>query len=113
MNSCDVIFSVCPVSSRSTDFPNSWLMANSRFALRALSNSTEQFQFSVANDDLLFLNSGWYVTIQGSRAWHVGIGALVSRCSRFSRFATLRHNAGHSKPRSSNCDCLDIVWQKR
>ena len=36
-----------------------------RIALRALGNLTEQFQFSVANGDLLFLDSGWYVTHSG------------------------------------------------
>jgi hypothetical protein len=28
-------------------------------ALKALGNFTEQFQFSIANGDLLFLDSGW------------------------------------------------------
>jgi hypothetical protein len=41
-------------------------------ALRALSNFTEQFQFSVANGDLLFLESGWYVT-------HSGLTSLARR----------------------------------
>src|ERR1039457_3699403 len=36
-----------------------------RIALKALGNFTEQFQFSVANGDLLFLGSGWYVTHSG------------------------------------------------
>ena len=43
-----------------------------RIALRALGNFTEQFQFSVANGDLLFLDSGWYVT-------HSGLTSLASR----------------------------------
>ena len=34
-------------------------------ALRALRNFAEEFKFSVANGDLLFLNSGWYVTYSG------------------------------------------------
>jgi hypothetical protein len=41
-------------------------------AIRALSNFTEQFQFSVANGDLLFLGSGWYVT-------HSGLTSLARR----------------------------------
>jgi len=36
-----------------------------KIAMHALSNVTEQFQFSVANGDLLFLNGGWYVTHSG------------------------------------------------
>src|SRR5580704_10735776 len=43
-----------------------------RIALRALRNFTEQFQFSVANGDLLFLDSGWYVT-------HSGLTSLARR----------------------------------
>jgi hypothetical protein len=41
-------------------------------ALRALGNFTEQFQFSVTNGDLLFLDSGWYVT-------HSGLASLARR----------------------------------
>jgi hypothetical protein len=43
-----------------------------RIALRALGNFTEQFQFSVANGDLLLLESGWYVT-------HSGLTSLARR----------------------------------
>ncbi|MGA8764697.1 MAG: hypothetical protein WB562_17640 [Candidatus Sulfotelmatobacter sp.] len=43
-----------------------------RIALRALGNFTEEFHFSVANGDLLFLDSGWYVT-------HSGLTSLASR----------------------------------
>jgi len=45
-------------------------------ALRALRNFTEEFQFSVANGDLLFLDNGWYVT-------HSGLTSLArrSRCA--------------------------------
>ncbi len=43
-----------------------------RIAFRALRNFTEQFQFSVANGDLLFLDSGWYVT-------HSGLTSLARR----------------------------------
>jgi hypothetical protein len=47
-----------------------------RIALRALGNFTEEFQFSVANGDLLFLDSSWYVT-------HSGLSSLArrSRCA--------------------------------
>jgi hypothetical protein len=43
-----------------------------RIALKALGNFTEQFQFSVANGDLLLLDSGWYVT-------HTGLTSLARR----------------------------------
>jgi hypothetical protein len=41
-------------------------------ALKALGNFTEQFQFSVANGDLLYLHGGWYVT-------HSGLTGLARR----------------------------------
>jgi hypothetical protein len=46
-----------------------------RVVLRALANFTEQFGFSVANGDLLFLGGGWYVS-------HSGLTSLArrSRC---------------------------------
>src|ERR1035438_7469800 len=49
-----------------------WGTLVGRIALRALSNFTEQFQFSVANGDLLFLDTGWYVT-------HSGLTSLARR----------------------------------
>jgi hypothetical protein len=49
-----------------------WGSLLGRIALRALANFTEQFQFSVANGDLLFLDSGWYVT-------HSGLTSLARR----------------------------------
>src|SRR5579872_4083949 len=49
-----------------------WGSLLGRIALHALSNLTEQFQFSVANGDLLFLDSGWYVT-------HSGLTSLARR----------------------------------
>ena len=49
-----------------------WGSILGRIALRALGNFTEQFQFSVANGDLLFLDSGWYVT-------HSGLTSLARR----------------------------------
>ena len=42
-----------------------WGSLLGRIALRALGNFTQQFQFSVANGDLLFLERGWYVTQSG------------------------------------------------
>jgi hypothetical protein len=41
-------------------------------ALRALASFTKQFQFSVANGHLLFLDNGWYVT-------HSGLASLACR----------------------------------
>jgi hypothetical protein len=49
-----------------------WGSTLGTIAIRALSNFTEQFQFSVANGDLLFLGSGWYVT-------HSGLTSLARR----------------------------------
>jgi hypothetical protein len=49
-----------------------WGKLLGRIALCALANVTEQFQFSVANGDLLFLDSGWYVT-------HSGLTSLARR----------------------------------
>lgn len=41
-------------------------------ALRSLGHLTDQFQFSIANGDLLFLNAKWYVT-------HSGLTSLARR----------------------------------
>src|SRR6202051_2921000 len=49
-----------------------WGSLLGRITLGALKNFTEQFQFSVANGDLLFLESGWYVT-------HSGLTSLARR----------------------------------
>jgi hypothetical protein len=49
-----------------------WGSLLGRIALRALRDFTEQFQFSVAKGDLLFLDSGWYVT-------HSGLTSLARR----------------------------------
>jgi hypothetical protein len=49
-----------------------WGSLLGRISLRALGNFTEQFQFSVVNGDLLFLDSGWYVT-------HSGLTSLARR----------------------------------
>jgi hypothetical protein len=42
-----------------------WGKLLGRIALIALANLTEQFHFSVADGDVLFLDSGWYVTHSG------------------------------------------------
>jgi hypothetical protein len=53
-----------------------WGRQLGRIALNALSSLTDEFQFSIANGDLIFLNSGWYVT-------HTGLTRLArrNRCS--------------------------------
>jgi hypothetical protein len=50
-----------------------------RIAFSTLANFTEQFQFSIANGDLLFLESGWYVTHSGL----IGL-ARRNRCAGIS-----------------------------
>jgi hypothetical protein len=65
-----------------------------RIALRALENFTEQFQFSVANGDLLFLDSGWYVT-------HSGLTSLARR----NRCAGI-----NVRPAQSFCDPVAQRW---
>jgi hypothetical protein len=49
-----------------------WGSLLGRIAFSALANFTETFRFSVANGDLLFLASGWYVT-------HSGLMSLARR----------------------------------
>jgi hypothetical protein len=49
-----------------------WGSVLGRITLVALKNFTEQFQFSVANGDLLLLDNGWYVT-------HSGLTSLARR----------------------------------
>jgi len=49
-----------------------WGKLLGRIALIALANLTEQFHFSVADGDVLFLDSGWYVT-------HAGLIRLARR----------------------------------
>ena len=49
-----------------------WGSGLGQITLGALKNFTEQFQFSVANDDLLFLDRAWYVT-------HSGLTSLARR----------------------------------
>jgi hypothetical protein len=56
-----------------------WGSAITQVALRSLGNLTDQFHFSIANGDLLFLNGAWYVT-------HSGLSnlALRNRCAGIS-----------------------------
>jgi hypothetical protein len=49
-----------------------WGSLLGRITLGALKNFTEQFQFSLANGDLLLLDGGWYVT-------HSGLTSLARR----------------------------------
>src|SRR4051795_4973226 len=42
-----------------------WGNALGRIALAALNNFTEQFRFCLVDGDLLFLDTGWYVTNSG------------------------------------------------
>ena len=80
-----------------------WGSLLGRIALCALANVTEQFQFSVANGDLLFLDSGWYVT-------HSGLTSLArrSRCAGIKvqpvqPFCdSVGATAGHSRPQSTS-----------
>jgi hypothetical protein len=56
-----------------------WGTVVGQVALRSLRNLTDQFQFSIASGDLLFLNSAWYVT-------HSGLTSLArrNRCAGIS-----------------------------
>jgi hypothetical protein len=71
-----------------------WGSVLGQIALRALRNLTEQSQFSVANGDLLFLDSGWYVT-------HSGLLALARR----NRCAGI-----HVQPVPAFCDSSAQRW---
>jgi len=53
-----------------------WGIELGRIALQGLRTYSEQFEFSIASGDLLFLNKGWYVT-------HAGLLRLAqrNRCS--------------------------------
>jgi hypothetical protein len=62
--------------------------------MRALANFTEQFQLSVADGDLLFLDSGWYVT-------HSGLTSLARR----NRCAGIK-----VQPVQPFCDPLTQRW---
>jgi hypothetical protein len=71
-----------------------WGSLLDQIGLRALGNFTEQFQFSVANGDLLFLDRGWYVT-------HSGLMSLARR----TRCAGIK-----VQPVQSFCDPLARRW---
>jgi hypothetical protein len=71
-----------------------WGSLLGRIALRALGDFTEQFHFSVASGDLLFLHSGWYVT-------HSGLTSLARR----NRCAGIR-----VQPVQSFCDASSQRW---
>jgi len=71
-----------------------WGSLLGRNVLSALGNLTEQFHFSVANGDLLFLDTGWYVT-------HTGLVRLACR----NRCAGI-----HSKPVVDFCDAQAQRW---
>jgi len=65
-----------------------------RITIRALKDLTEQFQFSVANGDLLLLDGGWYVT-------HSGLTSLARR----NRCAGI-----HVRPVQPFCDPSAQRW---
>ena len=71
-----------------------WGKILGKIAIRALKDFTEQFQFSVANGDLLLLNSGWYVT-------HAGLTSLARR----NRCAGI-----HVEPVQAFCDPSAQRW---
>jgi hypothetical protein len=71
-----------------------WGSLLGRIALRALGDFTEQFHFSVASGDLLFLHSGWYVT-------HSGLTSLARR----NRCAGIK-----VQPVQSFCDPSSQRW---
>jgi hypothetical protein len=71
-----------------------WGNVLGRITLRALKDFTERFQFSVADGDLLLLDSGWYVT-------HSGLTSLALR----------NHCAGiHVQPVQPFCDPSAQRW---
>jgi len=71
-----------------------WGKILGKIALRALKDFTQQFQFSVANGDLLLLDSGWYVT-------HAGLTSLARR----NRCAGI-----HVEPVQAFCDPSAQRW---
>ena len=71
-----------------------WRKILGKIAIRVLKDFTEQFQFSVANGDLLLLDSGWYVT-------HAGLTSLARR----SRCAGI-----HVEPVQAFCDPSAQRW---
>jgi hypothetical protein len=71
-----------------------WGPLMSRTALDSLRNYSEQFQFSLATGDLLFLETGWYVTNSG-----------LTRLARRNRCAGI-----HVRPVKAFCDPVTQRW---
>src|SRR5579864_5464289 len=71
-----------------------WGPLMSRTALDSLRNYSEQFQFSLATGDLLFLETGWYVTNSG-----------LTRLARRNRCAGI-----HVQPVKAFCDPVTQRW---
>ena len=71
-----------------------WKCDLNRFALQLLKALTNQYQFSIAEGDLIWLERGWYVT-------HTGLVRLASR----NRCAGI-----HSKPIPDFCDPQTQRW---
>jgi len=71
-----------------------WKCDLSRFAFKLLKLLTNQFQFSVAEGDLIWLERGWYVT-------HTGLVRLAAR----NRCAGI-----HTKPVADFCDPHSQRW---
>ena len=71
-----------------------WKCDLNRFAVQLLKALTSQYQFSIAEGDLIWLERGWYVT-------HTGLLRLASR----NRCAGI-----HSKPVSDFCDPQTQRW---
>ena len=71
-----------------------WGPLMSRTAFDSLRNYSEQFQFSLATGDLLFLETGWYVTNSG-----------LTRLARRNRCAGI-----HVRPVLAFCDPVAQRW---
>jgi len=71
-----------------------WKCDLNRFAVQLLKALTNQYQFSIAEGDLIWLERGWYVT-------HTGLVRLASR----NRCAGI-----HSKPVPDFCDPQTQRW---
>jgi len=71
-----------------------WGSALGPAAFQSLGQLTEQFKFSIANGDLMFLDNGWYIT-------HAGLLGLARR----SRCAGIRVT-----PLSNFCDPASQRW---
>jgi hypothetical protein len=69
-----------------------WAGQLTRLALQALKTYTDEFQFSIADGDLLLLDQGWYVT-------HTGLLRLASRSRCFG--IDVRPSARFSDPSAS------------